>query len=55
MTYNHCINIPKQMIEWSPNKTIHKNPELIRSLEKILEPVFNIYGRHLDFEDEDHT
>ena len=53
MTYNHCINIPKRMIEWTPIEKIHKNPKLIRSLEKMPKPVFKKYTCHLYSEDED--
>ena len=55
MTYNHYIDIPKQMVEWNLMRKIHENPKLIRSLQKMPEPVLNESDCYLysDSEDED--
>ena len=53
MTYDHYIDILKQMVERNLIRKTHENPKLIRSLQKMPEPVINEYDCHLYSESED--
>ena len=40
MTYKHYLNQPKSMIEWILNEKLSRNPELIKTLRIIFQPLF---------------
>ena len=55
MTYKRYTDMPKQMVEKNLNEKIHENPKLMRSLQKMPEPVLNENDCYLfsDSKDED--
>ena len=43
MTYNHYIDMPKQMVEWNHIRKIQENPNYLRSLQKMPYPILDKY------------
>ena len=53
MTYEHYLKQPMHMIEWVLNKNLYKNPELIKTLRNISQPLIRKYKHIIHSEDAD--